>query len=122
MRFGPMRASDVPTAPAFVETGAIVGNERASVRLARLGVRDRMHRTHQDSRDAHGGRALVASQAIVATRKLRTIGLLGLDAVKTRALLGIDCRQLQHLAVLYEAHRRIVVEINRARRARRDMR
>ncbi len=64
----------------------------------------------------------MAAQTIVAAGEFRPIGFLGVQAVENRALLGIDGRQLQHLAILHKTNGGVVVEINGARRARRDVR
>ena len=85
----PMRSGDVPSSPALIERGALIGHKSASMRGTRF-AGDGVNGTDQQSGNAEGNRSLMAPQAIAAARKRGPGGVL--KHVKLHTLRRIERR------------------------------
>src|SRR5579863_3577574 len=113
------RPADIPPAPAILERRTIIRDKSASDVFGGHSRGDVL-RTDDQARNAQRLAALMALQADFAARKGWLSRPAGIQGVEDHALFWIERRHLHHLAMLYEPHRHLIVEVNGTGPLRRD--
>src|SRR5262249_13984887 len=115
-----VRAGDVPAAEALLPRRRLIDDVRAA-RKDHLALSVRVDRTHHVTRHALRPRITVTEQTGVHLAREAWLLLVGLaQHVEDAAQLRVGGGDLQHVAVVAVADVNVVVEVDGARRARRD--